>query len=342
MKTLLVIGASGRAAAEEARQAGFAPTVIDLFGDIDTHAAATVILCPREAWPEGLPALARRAPPGPWMYTGGLENYPDIVGEISRDRELRGNTPATLRAVRDPFSLPSLFPGFAFPQSIPSDKLPPGRWLRKPYRGGGGLGIRDATAADVGNADVYFQEYIDGVPMSALSVGSERRGVFHQLIGCDWLHAAPFAYCGNIGPVPLALPDAVPKCLVGAWGLDFMLVGDVPHLLEVNPRYPASAELLARSGRGSVFGNGGAPKPAPGVVGKAIYYAPFDFRYPADLPPSASLADVPQPGSPVGGGSPVLTLFAHAVAPEACVSALEARAARLDLHFAKHRTDPTP
>ena len=42
-------------------------------------------------YPSGLAALAREAPPGPWMYTGGLENWPRLIRQIMRERPLWGN-----------------------------------------------------------------------------------------------------------------------------------------------------------------------------------------------------------------------------------------------------------
>ena len=39
------------------------------------------------------------------MYTGGLENYPDVIAAIAAERPLWGNGPDVLAKVRDPFAL---------------------------------------------------------------------------------------------------------------------------------------------------------------------------------------------------------------------------------------------
>ena len=98
---ILIVGASGRAAAASAIRAGYEPHVIDLFADADTIRLCPTIVCPSVDYPHGLIALANAAPPMPWMYTGGLENHPDVVMAISEHRELVGNDANVLREVRD-------------------------------------------------------------------------------------------------------------------------------------------------------------------------------------------------------------------------------------------------
>ena len=69
------------------------------------------------------------------------------------------------------------------------------------------------------------------------------------------MHAAPFHYCGSVGPLSLApqvrarfaqlgevLVELFP--LRGLFGVDCVLKDSVPWPVEVNPRYPASVEVL--------------------------------------------------------------------------------------------------
>src|SRR5438045_3963952 len=81
-------GARGRGAAASAIRAGFTPHVIDLFADADTRKLAPTIRCEFSDYPQGLVEQARHVPPMPWMYTGGLENHPDIVEAISQRHSL--------------------------------------------------------------------------------------------------------------------------------------------------------------------------------------------------------------------------------------------------------------
>ena len=97
---LIIIGASVRAAAMSACRAGYAPWAVDCFTDWDL-----TTLCDSyqiDDYPYGFPRFLGKLPPAPWMYVGGLENHPDIVDEISRDRLLLGNPGQVLRRVRDP------------------------------------------------------------------------------------------------------------------------------------------------------------------------------------------------------------------------------------------------
>lgn len=354
---VLVVGASARAAVHSLARAGFSACAVDLFGDRDLARVAECAVCPMGDYPDALPALASRFPPGPLLFTGGLENYPHIVAELARSRELCGNPPDVLERVRAPFALAPLLAacGFASPRvsHVPLE----GRWLCKPLRSGGGLGIRFAQPNEPPSPQHYFQEFIDGVPMSALYCGTTLLGVTEQLIGEPWLHAKPFAYCGNIGPVDVPAagcaklrelgPALVAVGLRDHWGGDFVLRDDAPHLVEVNPRYTAGLEVLEHSWQCSVFQRWAVLDRPRRIVGKAIYYAPHGFAFPASGPWDADLAgdfdpwrlpqfaDIPHPGAAIEAGSPVLTFFAQGSSPAEVRERLQSRAAELDLLFAE-------
>ena len=141
---LLILGASVRAAALSAARAGFLPLGADLFADVNLCRWARAVRV--ENYPEGLADAAREAPPAPWLYTGGLENHPDLVDRIAASRPLLGNRGDVLRAVRDPQHLGEqlraaglCYPPVAFsPERLPCD----GSWLCKPLASSGGLGIK--------------------------------------------------------------------------------------------------------------------------------------------------------------------------------------------------------
>src|SRR5687767_3221982 len=101
---LLFFGASARAAAFSALRAGLRPWCADLFADADLRRR-----CPATRlagrYPAAFAQLLRDAPPGPWMYTGGLENHPRLVGRMARLRPLWGNGEESLRRARDPAAL---------------------------------------------------------------------------------------------------------------------------------------------------------------------------------------------------------------------------------------------
>jgi predicted ATP-grasp superfamily ATP-dependent carboligase len=329
---------------------------IDQFADRDLKRVADCVVCPPDRYPDAIPQLAARFPPGPVLYTGGLENSPHVIRELAAQRELWGNPPEVLARVRDPYTLfPALEEaGFATPRLVPPGEPCPteGRWLRKPLRSGGGLGIRFARAGEAASPDHYFQEFIDGVPMSAVFIDCDLFGVTEQFIGEPWLHAKKFAYCGNIGPalIPAQAAETLLRIgraiaeLRGAWGIDFILADDVPYCHEVNPRYTASTEVLEHATGSAIYRMATTEKPVT-AVGKAIYYAPHAVRFPQSGPWDADLtgdfdpwripgfADIPEPGGVIDAGHPVLTFFATGSTPAEVRERLQSRAAELDALF---------
>jgi predicted ATP-grasp superfamily ATP-dependent carboligase len=264
-ESLLIFGASARAAAFSALRAGLRPWCADLFADTDLRACCPSLALAPGSYPQGFVQASRQGPPGPWLYTGGLENRPDLVRRLARQRPLWGNDASVLRIVRSPRAVRELLrgPGLPCPPvRLRADKGPRhGRWLVKPYKGAGGTGIRFWVGADSlpRGRRVYFQQFIEGDACSALYVcdGYEAQllGVAQQLIGLDCLHARPFAYCGSIGPIQVSAAvrmalERLGGVLVrgsgmrGLFGVDFILRDGVPWPVEVNPRYTASVEVL--------------------------------------------------------------------------------------------------
>jgi predicted ATP-grasp superfamily ATP-dependent carboligase len=324
-QNLLIFGASARAAAFSALRAGLQPWCVDLFADADLRARCPAMSLPPDRYPHGFLEYVHRELPGPWMYTGGLENRPDLVHEMSRVRPLWGNGSATLAVVRSPLALCRLLrgEGIACPAvHLNSDRVRPGsRWLVKPWCGAGGAGIRfwkGEPIRDRRRPTCYLQEYIEGEPCAAICVGIGPQpsllGVTRQLIGESWLNAAPFHYCGSIGP--LELTPAISEHLLrlaatlvesgritsdsrvrGLFGVDFVLRDGVPWPVEVNPRYAASVEVLEYAlGIQSLAVHRRAfdpraldPGPIPAgsttdFIGKAILFARMPIVFPDDGP----------------------------------------------------------
>ena len=202
----------------------------------------------------------------------------------------------------------------------------------------------------------YFQQRLRGSSYSAAfvaqgAVGDVRFvGITEQLIGESQLHAAPFAWCGNIGPVslPIQIESGVRRVanflkwkfgLRGLFGLDFVVTSEGQWgVTEINPRYPASLELLefatgaellkdhCESFAGPLELPVVAWEPATGsVFGKAILYAAARTQAPPIAPIEQfpyrhwpRRADVPTPGSEIGRGEPLLTVYAQAPSADDC------------------------
>jgi predicted ATP-grasp superfamily ATP-dependent carboligase len=363
---VLILGASARAAAASARRAGLEPLAIDLFADADTRQICDCLRCPQDEYPEGLFRLARQAPPIPWMYTGGLENYPELIAELARERELLGNGPPVLAQVRDPFQLAELAAslGIRHPDITPERDCPSDGtlWVRKPFSSSGGFRLQLVDRPFPRVNGWYYQRYVEGVPMSAVVALQNRNvcglGITRQLIGQPWLHARRFAYCGNVSSTGLneewlaswvwnvALSFADQCNLRQLWGFDFISQDSALVLIEVNPRYPASTEVVEFATSRPVLAAGleGSARPAR-IVGKAVYYAPHRFTFPASGPWHDSVrraadvwrrpdfADVPHPGEVIEAGHPVLTILAEADTDAGCLARLQSRAEELDRLF---------
>jgi predicted ATP-grasp superfamily ATP-dependent carboligase len=320
--SMLIVGASARAAAMSAARAGLSPITADLFADVDLRrlcAASRV-----DDYPAGFLKVIKATACDGWIYTGALENHPELIQQLASIQPLWGNGAAISRAVRDPVALAETLKssGLDSPAVEATDLNLPrdGSWLRKPRRSAGGAGIEPVTAAKEPHSarDVYFQQRIAGELRAAVFVSANGSaallGVTRQLIGEPWTGASGFRYCGSIGPLTVssaerAIWQQIGKCLarafrlVGLWGVDAIVADDRVWPVEVNPRYTASVEVLERAlGLRALLHHyqacttGDLPVPIDqkprACVGKAILYAPCAIRVEGDL--AAWLATVDQ------------------------------------------------
>jgi len=359
---VLILGASVRAAAHSALRAGLRPVGGDLFADRDLCAVCPAYTVPRAHFPGGLEALAIQLPRGPWLYTGALENHPDLIARIAHSRPLWGNEGSVVRAVRDPLKVAETLRAAELPH--PAVRINPrglprdASWLIKPLASAGGRHIVPLTTGRAHlDRPCYYQERIDGTSLSALVLGEKTGG---KLLGVTWqwvgLPDDPFAYRGSIGPWPLTqcqrdrierLGRALTSAfgLVGLFGIDLILRDGQPWPVEVNPRYTASVEVLEMSlGRAFLADHrracdpNAAPHepalrdPLPGVVGKVIVFAVKACTFPDGETGQPSpidwfqvprIADVPHPGTHFERGDPVLTLFAQAPDVPSCKARLQ-------------------
>src|SRR6187401_3236819 len=100
---LAIVGASTRSAAASAVRAGFQPLAADLFGDADLQRIATTTRI--RPYPEGLLDWMRAVEPPAWMYTGALENHPELIDQMAWIAPLLGNPGDVLARVRSPWEL---------------------------------------------------------------------------------------------------------------------------------------------------------------------------------------------------------------------------------------------
>ena len=298
---IIIAGASARAAAFSAQRSGFEPYTVDMFADSDLvrFFSATRVA----DYPCGIAEALEKLPPGPWMYTGALENHPDLIDEIARKRPLYGNAGKRIRQVRNPRRMAEAFrdADLLYPEVVSHLEQIPHRqgWLRKPFQSAAGRYIEPLRQHHRENKKFYYQSQIQGWPCSAVYLVScttvHLLGVTYQLTGCDWAGAAAFAYAGSIGPVQLErkirkqferIGETLQSVFAvrGLIGVDAVIADNEVWTVEVNPRYTASVEILERAGQtglisqhASVFGLDCDVRPCRTdtsmMHGKAICYA---------------------------------------------------------------------
>ncbi len=363
---VLLAGVACRALAVSAARAGYRVTAVDAFGDVDLRASCEVIALARGSGgftPVRAAAAASPIRADVVAYTSNFENYPESVAELASGRKLLGNSPAVLRAVRDPLSLMRALRSRGIPtpatrSTAPGSARPPGSWLLKPRRSGGGHGTRMWRGGAVPRR-AYLQERIRGVPGSVIFLADGERvwplGITRQLVGNRTFGAAGFRYCGSLigsdrAPLfhqearlraaALELARAVTEQfgLVGLNGVDFVARDGVPWPIEVNPRSCASMELVERAGGPPLFelhrraclgrlpSASRAPAEPRGILGKAVVFARRDVRVAPSVPAMKGAADLPHPGERIGRGHPICTVFGHGRDAAACLEVLAARA----------------
>ncbi len=266
----------------------------------------------------------------------------------------------SLREARDPTRVAAILSqsGLSAAPVRPESKGLPrdGSWLQKPLASAGGRKIAPwvSDSIELGEPH-YFQERIRGGNLSAVYLAQagevELVGVTVQILGRG---GSPFGYRGSCGPIRLApaVRDRFMKVgealhselgLTGLFGVDVVLRGGEPWVVEINPRYSASVEVLELAmGRSILAGHirafGGLisgsstieiEKTLAPVVGKLIVDSPGSFVFedwpipaPSDLWTVPEVADVPRPGTVFRAGEPVLTVFAKGADEVDCLARL--------------------
>lgn len=344
MTRLAIVGASVRAAAQSAIRAGFEVVGADLFADADLDGVCPVAKI--DDYPDGFADWLSAQDVDAWIYTGALENHPELVDCLATIAPLWGVSGAALRRCRDPLALQTACreAGVAFPETLPAGRSPASSegWLAKTYRHSNGAGVAPWRESE--QEAVYAQQRLEGDSLAAIYAISESRsvllGVTQQLLGDDW------GYRSSIGPVQpseaqeeqfaaIGVLLQGPLGLRGVVGVDLIEHAGALHLIEINPRYTASVEVLERAaGRSALsclvevttepwtFG--------PTFHGKRIVYAeePLTITPELDAWMTAEqavgrLADRPRRGEVIEAGRPVCTRFARGERVEQITQALE-------------------
>ena len=417
MRTVVLIGASIRSAAQSAKRAGFHVIGIDHFGDIDTREACAEFWILREFLAD---AHARqRFENLPIFMVGGLKHTKPLTEflthapprrDLTSDWTGNVSTAATdvffaKRGLNECWEDPrwlrelSLECGLKFPTTLnafeaaasgvkPTEK----GWLVKTRHSCGGLGVRWYQSETILNAKspeavsvstltnensqnqgiekihgmtqaepVILQRWVPGRTYGAtlLSNGGDCRllGLCRSLF--TRMGNLPFVYRGSFGPVAIGADlkhrlENLGHRLIqetshrGLLNIDLVInQQDEVHVLEVNPRWSGSSELIDRWMRAkettcSLFSSmiqacqgfpldrlpscrestGLTPQTTSPIYLKQILFARRDMRFTQDLLMSGeensmnscyrpALADIPAEGTTITRGNPICTVLAE-------------------------------
>lgn len=274
---VLIAAFSARALAQSARRAGFAPYVVDCFGDLDTEESAAAWRClparvqtgfiyrPLLAALESLAAEAPKAPIG-LVLGSGFECNPKLVAKLGERFRLLGNSADTIRDTKDPETffgnLARL--GIRHPETTITAPSETAGWLMKRRGGSGGLHIHRCPETPRPDPRRYFQREIKGEAISLFGIVSGKSSAFAT--SRQWgspLPRRPYRYGGAAGSLmidddlearlistALEVTDALG--LKGIVSFDFLVDDGDPSLIEVNPRPGATLDIFDDTS-GTVF-----------------------------------------------------------------------------------------
>jgi len=387
----LLIGVSVRALMESAGESGYPVQGIDFFADADSCRWGKTMsitndfgLAPSV---ELLLEVAQNLPCEGLVYASGPENHSAGLNLWEERGLLFGNKVAVLNQVRDPWKLKQALAEIevAMPEFHRVNDWDPDTqgkiMLLKPLDGGGGRGVRvlpkekdtaQGLISGLREPTRYIvQDYISGIPASVTFLADGQRtevlGTSRQLIVRQG--ALSFIYAGNIVPFDTSLVsgtfDVLEESLWricshlstvfhlrGINTLDFVINSKGIWVLEVNPRWSASVELIERWRGERLFARHLAACRAsqrsllldraedkrnrnrnrPGFWGKRIVYAKSSFQVGCGWELSylyeQGVRDIPIAGTKIEKGEPICTVLSTAAAASdaACLRELQHKA----------------
>jgi predicted ATP-grasp superfamily ATP-dependent carboligase len=346
-RTVLIAAFSGRALAASARRAGYAPLVVDCFGDQDMcEAAERAISLParvqvgfrRKSLMAALDTLVDGASSKPigLVLGAGFECNPRLVARLAERYHLIGNSAGVIQRTKDPVEFFATLDrlGIAHPETRIAAPEKSGGWLMKRIGGSGGLHIVDCPLTVHPDPRRYFQRKLGGECVSVLGVIGIKGPAF--AMSRQWtspLRRRPYRYGGAVA---MTLEDADLEArlidsayalsgelkLMGLVSFDFIVQDGEPFLIEVNARPGATLDVLDDDA-GSLFeahiaaclGEDSASllerswRPSAARAAAYLYADRGDIRV-SDAPWPEWSADRPQPGSTINRHQPLATVIA--------------------------------
>lgn len=273
---LVVLGFSARAAVECAVRAGHRPIVVDFCGDRDL----TVLGCQYHSMadPAWLDWLVDQPASVPILITGGMEHQSVRLYDYFRRTGRSCEAIDSVLAMRDiqNWQRWAQESDIVWPKSIPiaDASLHPeptmdshSRWVLKSNQSVGGQGVQDwpiekATSRQHHLDDsqtYYLQQKLDGSGVGVTFLTSDFGTILLGVVESGFQDTQSFmpkyTYRGSVGPCQLPETSLArlrsfgqrvgnESRILGLWQADFIVNADFISLLEINPRWSASMELL--------------------------------------------------------------------------------------------------
>ena len=389
---IAVVGFSARAAAQCARRQGFEVIAVDVCKDRDLLSDCQEHFQLHD--PNWHVAFNANYPTVPILLAGGMENRTHCIEKCQSTTRRSGPIAFQLQAMRsmDNWAAWAVAVELGWPVTVRDtdaihriDDLLPGReWLIKPFAGAGGNGIVEWTgnkgrdwALSNEPKTCYVQQRLPGESIGVTFLSSK---VGSTVVGAtaSWKSEVSFmggplyAYRGSYGPIVLTREQlerlqrfatlvGFESGLLGLWQADFLRDKGELTLLEINPRWSASMDLLdvglstpliqyhyacirnslrrERFLQVSLECFEQAQRSRKSMIGKLIVYASlpcvvtqlqsdrwWSQRWTGDMNCGANryqFADIPNPSTEVSAGDPLLTVMATGSSPEAIMAELQ-------------------
>jgi hypothetical protein len=342
---VLVAGFATRHVAQSAFRAGYEVCAVDHFCDQDLswYTKDREKFEDLEALPDAVDRISRRHTFDIFVVTSGAEDLPTIL-------PLCGTPPEKVARFLDKLGIQRFFEE----NRIPAPRLLEGSYpaMIKPRRGAGGWrngvirseGERSAWEKLYPDVPFIMQEFVPGTPasVSCIANGSEARAVAVNEQVLRGTGESSFGFCGSVTPfhhplaaqmMEIAEKVAARSGCVGSVGIDFVISGDAPYAIEVNPRFQGTIDTVEMACVCNLFQYhmdacaGILPQSIPvpeKVAARSILFADRDMIVKADLSPLAPMvADIPWPGTFFEEDQAVVSVYGTGATREGALAELD-------------------
>lgn len=330
----LIIATSGRMLAQAAKSEGFATLVIDCYADLDTRKFAKKVIRVHSLSIENLTfALEqfKNLKITGVVYGSGFENHVESLYFLEKHFVLVGNSAAVFERVQDKrefFKALDVLK-ISYPQTHFSLPKKSTNWLTKPLAGQGGVGINSQQT------NIYWQQFCEGKAGSVLFLNSEIIGFNIQWTHGNFLFAGISNHSDLSDSQKKQLALWVKKLvlhfnLCGLNSLDFIHNENEIFVLEINPRPSASMQLYDLPFFSLHIGLTNSITAQSDFSAYQIIYAPHSFIIPPNFNWSENCHDLPQNGVIIRKDSPICSMIARGMQPEAVLRILEINVKKLE------------